>query len=147
MRWVYGGGGGGLLIGLCSWVVFVVCVCGGDGLSQAITFGCGSGVGFFGWLSLGFFFYWICGFVEFWLFLCVILVGFWDDFVAKLMDLGCVNGGLWTVEVVMVVGRSGGGWGFGFAYCSSESSDDWCFFFFFWQWGVLFYCGKYIILF
>ena len=38
------------------------------------------------------------------------------------MDLGCVNGGLCTVEVV--VGGSGGGWGFRFAYFSSESSDD-----------------------
>ena len=38
------------------------------------------------------------------------------------MDLGCVNGGLWTMEVV--VGGSEGGWGFGFAYCSSESSND-----------------------
>ena len=38
MRWVCGGGGG-LLIGLCSWVVFVVCVHGGGGLSQAITVG------------------------------------------------------------------------------------------------------------
>jgi len=45
------------------------------------------------------------------------------------MDLGCVNGGLWTVVVVMVVGGSGGGWGFGFAYCFLESLDDWCFFF------------------
>ena len=38
------------------------------------------------------------------------------------MDLGCVNGGLWTMGVV--VGGSGGGWRFGFAYCSSKSSDD-----------------------
>ena len=38
------------------------------------------------------------------------------------MDLGCVNGGLCTVEVV--VGGSGGGWGFGFAYCSSKCSDN-----------------------
>ena len=94
-----------------------------------------------------FFFCWICGFVEFWLFLCVILVGFWDDFVANLMDLSCVNGGLWTVEVV--VGGNGGGWGFGFAYCSLESSNDWFvvfFFFFFWQWDVLFYYSRYIIL-
>ena len=47
------------------------------------------------------------------------------------MDLGCVNGGLWIVEVV--VGGSGGGWGCGFAYCSLESSDDQfvVFFFFF----------------
>ena len=61
------------------------------------------------------------------------------------MDLGCVNGGLWTMEVV--VGGSGGGLGFGFAYCSSESSDDqFVVFFFFGQWGVLFYCNRYIIL-
>ena len=38
------------------------------------------------------------------------------------MDLSCVNGGLWTMEVV--VGGNGGGWGFGFAYCPSKSSDD-----------------------
>ena len=38
------------------------------------------------------------------------------------MDLGCVNCGLWTVEVV--VGSNGGGWGFKFAYCSSESLVD-----------------------
>ena len=64
------------------------------------------------------------------------------------MDLGCVNCGLWTVEVV--VGSNGGGWGFKFAYCSSESLDDWFvvffFFFYYWQWGVLFYCSRYIIL-
>ena len=39
MRWVCGGGGGGLLIGLCLWVVFVVYVRGGGRLSQAITVG------------------------------------------------------------------------------------------------------------
>ena len=64
------------------------------------------------------------------------------------MDLGCVNCGLWTVEVV--VGSNGGGWGFKFAYCSSESLDDqfvvFFFFFFYWQWGVLFYYSRYIIL-
>ena len=64
------------------------------------------------------------------------------------MDLRCVNCGLWTVEVV--VGSNGGGWGFKFAYCSSESLDDWFvvffFFFYYWQWGVLFYCSRYIIL-
>ena len=38
LRWVCGGGGG-LLIGLCSWVVFVICVRGGGGLCQAITVG------------------------------------------------------------------------------------------------------------
>ena len=67
------------------------------------------------------------------------------------MDLGCINGGLWTVE--MVVGGSGGGWGFGFAYCSSESLDD-RFVVFFFSSGVyyfiivdiLFYCDVYIIL-
>ena len=71
------------------------------------------------------------------------------------MDLGCVNGGLWIVEVV--VGSNGGGWGFRFAYCSSESLDDQFvvfFFFFFFGSGVyyfivvdiLFYCNVYIIL-
>ena len=68
MRWVCGcGGGGGFLIGLCSWVVFVVCVRGGGGLSQAITVVCGRLLlvvvvvwVFFCWLSLGFF---VAGFV------------------------------------------------------------------------------------
>ena len=69
------------------------------------------------------------------------------------MDLGCVNGGLCTVEVV--VGGSGGGWGFGFAYCSSECSDNRfvVFFFFFCSEvyyfivvDILFYCDVYIIL-
>ena len=45
------GGGGGLLIGLCSWVVFVVCVHGGGGLSQAIIVG-----GCWLWQWYGFFF-------------------------------------------------------------------------------------------
>jgi len=60
-----------------------------------------------------------------------------------LTDLGCVNGGLWTMGVV--VGGSGGGWRFGFAYCSSKSSDD-QFMVFFWPWGVLFYYSRDIIL-
>ena len=71
------------------------------------------------------------------------------------MDLGCVNCGLWTVEVV--VGSNGGGWGFKFAYCSSESLDDrFVVFFFFFIIGngvyyfivvdILFYCDVYIIL-
>ena len=38
------------------------------------------------------------------------------------MDLSCVNGGLWTMEVV--VGGNRGGWGFGFAYFSSKSLYD-----------------------
>ena len=45
------------------------------------------------------------------------------------MDLGCVNGGLWIVEWLWVVGASGGGWGFGFANCSSDQMIGlWCFF-------------------
>ena len=96
------------MIGLCSWVVFVICVCGGGWLSQAITVGdccwLWRWCGFFLLVVLGFFCCWIYGFVEFWLFLCVILVGFLDDFVANLMDLGCVNGGLWIVEVVVGCG-------------------------------------------
>ena len=79
MRWVCGGGGG-LLIGLCSWVVFVVYVRGGGRLSQAITVGgccwLWRWCGVFLLVVPGFFCCWICGFVEFWLFLCVILVGF-----------------------------------------------------------------------
>ena len=59
------------------------------------------------------------------------------------MDLGCVNCGLWTVEVV--VGSNGGGWGFKFAYCSSESLDD-RFVVFFLVVGVLFYYSRYTIL-
>ena len=62
-----------------DWVVFVVCVHGGGGLSQAIIVGgcwLWQWYGFFLLVALGFFCCWICGFVEFWLFLCVILVGF-----------------------------------------------------------------------
>ena len=91
-----------------DWVVFVICVCGGGGLSQAITVGgccwLWRWCGFFLLVVPRFFCCWIYGFVEFWLFLCVILVGFLDDFVAYLMDLGCVNGGLWIVEVVVGCG-------------------------------------------
>ena len=124
-----------------DWVVFAVCVRGGGGLSQAITVGgccwLWRWYEFFLLVVPGFFCCWICGFVEFWLFLCVTLVGSWDDFVANLRDLGCVNGGMWTVEVV--VGGSGGGWGFGFAYYSSESSNDrFVVFFFFWAlWCII----------
>ena len=68
------------------------------------------------------------------------------------MDLSCVNGGLWTVEVV--VGGNGGGWGFGFAYFSSKSLNDRFVVFFFFGSGmyyfiivdILFYCDVYIIL-
>ena len=103
MRWVCGGGGG-LLIGLCLWSMFVVVVGCPKPLLWAVVVGCGGGVGFFLLVVPGFFCCWICGFVEFWLFLCVILVGFLDDFVANLMHLGCVNGSLWIVEVVVGCG-------------------------------------------
>ena len=76
MRWVCGGGGG-LLIRLCSWSMSVVVVGCPKPLLWAVVVGCGSSVGFFFLLVVTRFFYcWICGFVEFWLFLCVILVGF-----------------------------------------------------------------------
>ena len=70
---------------------------------------------------IGFYCWRICGFVKFWLFLCVILVGFLDDFVANLVDLGCGNGGLWVVEVAV-----GCGWQWrwlGFWVCCSLKSS------------------------
>ena len=54
------GGGGGLLIGLCSWVVFVVVVGCPKPLLWAVVVGYGDDVSFFCWLSLGFF---VAGFV------------------------------------------------------------------------------------
>ena len=75
MRWICGGGGG-LLVGLCLWSMFVVVVGCPKPLLWVVVVGCGGGGGVFCWLSLGFFCCWICEFVEFWLFLCVILVGF-----------------------------------------------------------------------
>ena len=94
----------GCVCGLCSWWWWVVPSHYYGRLLLAVAVVLVFFFFFFCWLSLGFFCCWICEFVEFWLFLYVILVGFWDDFVVNLMDLGCVNGGLWTVEVAGVLG-------------------------------------------
>ena len=69
------------------------------------------------------------------------------------MDLGCVNCGLWTVEVVVGCGWQWRWLGFWVCYCPSKSSDDRFVVFFFDSRvyyfivvDILFYCDVYIIL-